>query len=285
MIELSRSITFGQYINNGSALTRMDPRTKLLCAILLITLVSIVSSSTAFVLCLLFCVVLQRTSRISAGYALGGFRIFIGFLIFVFILQILFYQTPPHTPILWQWSWRWWIISLPLTVSWQGIITSAVTIVRVLFLYYLTSMLLFTTSLVDLTDGLEALLSPLQKIGIPANAFVMVLVIAFKFVPIFVAEIERLVKAQTARGVRFDQGNFVQRTLKLAPLMIPLFVSGFKRAETLSVAMEARCYGTHRGWRRSKRRALTFTRFDALVLVLTVVVCIVAILVNIFVPF
>src|SRR5947209_8493611 len=195
MIELSRNITFGQYINNGSALTRMDPRTKLLCAILLIILVSIVSSFTAFAICLLFCVILQRASRISTSYVLGGFKLFMGFLIIIF------------------------------------------------------------------------------------------LVIAFKFVPIFVAEIERLVKAQAARGVRFDQGNFIQRTLKLAPLMIPLFVSGFKRAETLSIAMEARCYGTHKGWRRSKRRALTFTRFDALVLVLTVVVCIVAILVNIFVPF
>jgi energy-coupling factor transport system permease protein len=146
-------------------------------------------------------------------------------------------------------------------------------------------MLLFTTSLVDLTDGAEALLSPLQKIGIPVNAFIMVLVIAFKFVPIFVAEIERLVKAQTARGVRFDQGNFIQRTVKLAPLLIPLFVSGFKRAETLSIAMEARCFGHHRGWRRSKRRALTFTRFDALVLVFTVAICILALVVNFVVAF
>src|SRR5260221_6225267 len=102
-------------------------------------------------------------------------------------------------------------------------------------------MLMFTTSLIDLTDGSEVLLSPLQRIGVPVNAFVMVLVIAFKFVPIFVGEIERLIKAQSARGVRFDQGNFIQRTLKLAPLLIPLFVSGFKRAESLSIAMEARC--------------------------------------------
>jgi energy-coupling factor transport system permease protein len=277
MIELSRTITFGQYINNGSALTRMDPRTKLLCAVLLIAMVSIVSSSIAFAICLLFCIVLQRMSRISTGYVLGSFRPFLGFLLFIFIIQVLFYQPPPHTPLL----WHWWA----LTITWKGIIQSALTIVRVLFLYYLTSMLLFITSLVDLTDGAEALLSPLQKIGIPVNAFIMVLVIAFKFVPIFIAEIERLVKAQTARGVRFDQGNFIQRTVKMAPLLIPLFVSGFKRAETLSIAMEARCFGQHRGWRRSKRRALTFTRFDALVLVFTVTACILALVVNFVVPF
>src|SRR5205085_6427812 len=97
----------------------------------------------------------------------------------------------------------------------EGIVFSTLIMIRVLFLYYLTSMLMFTTSLIDLTDGSEALLSPLQKLGVPVNAFVMVLVIAFKFVPIFVAEIERLIKAQSARGVRFDKGNFIQRAIKL----------------------------------------------------------------------
>lgn len=156
---------------------------------------------------------------------------------------------------------------------------------RVFFLFYLTSMLSFTMSLIDMTDGAEALLSPLQRIGIPVNAFIMALVIAFKFVPIFVTEIERLMKAQAARGVRFDQGNFIQRTLKLAPLLIPLFVSGFKRAEVLSTAMEARCYGGRPGWRRSKRREHHFERFDALVLAVTLATCVAAILLNIFFPF
>jgi energy-coupling factor transport system permease protein len=278
MIELSRNITFGQYINNSSALTRMDPRTKLLCAVLLIALVSYVSSFTAFALCLLFCMLLQGMSHISTSYVLRGFRPFLGFLVFIFIIEILFNPVPPHTPLLWQ----WWILS----ISWKGIISSASTIVRVLFLYYLTSMLMFTTSLVDLTDGSEALLSPLQKIGIPVNAFIMVLVIAFKFVPIFVAEVERLMKAQAARGVRFDQGNVFQRTTKLASLFVPLFVSGFKRAEVLSIAMEARCYaGGRRGWRRSKRRELRFSRFDVIALVVTIAFCIVTVIVNIFAPF
>jgi energy-coupling factor transport system permease protein len=278
MIELSRTITFGQYINNGSILTRMDPRTKLLCLVLIIALVSYVSSFTADAIFLLFCMVLQWASHIPTSYALRSLRLFAGILLFLFAIQVLFYYSPTqHKTLIWQ----WWI----LNISWEGITRSGLTIIRILFSYYFASMLLFTTSLVDLTDGSEALLSPLQKIGIPVNPFIMVLVIAFKFVPIFVAEIERLVKAQAARGVRFDQGNFIQRTMKLAPLLIPLFISGFKRAETLSTAMEARCYGNHQGWRRSKRRTLTFTRFDAFVLVFTVVVCIVAILVNIFAPF
>lgn len=279
MIELSRNVTFGQYINNGSALTRMDPRTKLFCIFLLIVLVSVARTFSAFAVCLLFCVALQWASRISAPYVLRSFKMFIPFLAFIYIIEVLFYYAPTnqHLTVLWQWAF--------LSVSKEAIIFSTITMIRVLFLYYIVSMLMFTTSLVDITDGLEALLSPLQKIGIPINALIMVLVIALKFVPIFISEIERLMKAQTARGVRFDQGNVIQRTRKVAPLLIPLFVSGFKRAQTLSVAMEARCYGSHPHWRRSKRRALRFERFDALVLAVTLLTCGIALLISFFLPF
>lgn len=276
MIELSRNITFGQYINNGSALSRMDPRTKLFCLVLLIILVSFASHFIAFALCLLFCAALQYSSHISTAYVLRSFKPFASFLIFAFLIEVVFFQNPPHTPLL----WHWWILS----ISTLGIISSILAIIRVLFLYYLTSMLTFTTSLVDLTDGSEALLAPFQRLGIPTTAFVMVMVIAFKFVPIFVTEVERLIKAQTARGVRFDQGNFIQRAMKIAPLMVPLFISGFKRAAVLSTAMEARCYGNHKGWLRSKRRELHFERFDAIVLISTVLFCIITLIVNIFIP-
>jgi energy-coupling factor transport system permease protein len=277
MIELSRTITFGQYINNSSRLTRMDPRSKLFCVVLLIILVSYIASFSAFALCLLFCVIVQLASRISTPYVLRSFRPFLGFLVFIFFIEVLFYQAPPGTRQIWQWG--------PVAVSWRGISSSTLTIIRVLFLYYLTSMLLFTTSLVDLTDGSEALLSPLQKLGVPVSAFVTILVIAFRFVPIFVTELERLIKAQSARGVRFDKGNFIQRTRAIGSLLVPLFVSGFKRAEALSIAMEARCYGSRPGWRRSKRRALRFDRFDATVLTLTVMTCLVAVVINLTAPF
>ena len=274
MIELSRDIAFGQYINNGSLLTHMDPRAKLLCAVLLIALVSYVGSFTAFALCLACCILIHWTSRISLTYVLRTFRAIAIFLVIIYIIEVVFYYSPTqNSTMIWQWG--------IFNISWEGIIRSGSVMVRVLFLYYLSSMLLFTTSLVDLTDGSEALLSPLQKIGIPINAFIMVLLIAFKFVPIFVAEVERLIKAQSARGVRFDQGNFIRRAFKLGPLLIPLFLSGFRRAETLSTAMEARCYGgAIRGWRRSKRRALHFQRSDILILVGTILFCAITVLVN-----
>jgi energy-coupling factor transport system permease protein len=279
MIELSRDITFGQYVNNGSALSQMDPRTKLVCTVLLIAVFSYANSFIAFAACLLMCVVIQWASHIPLSYALRSFKPVVIILPIVYIIQVVLYVSPPTQHI--TLFWHWWIFSL----SSEGILFSTQAIVRVIFLYYITFMLLFVTSLVDLTDGLEALFSPLQKIGIPVNPLVMVLVIAFKFVPILVKEVERLIKAQSARGVRFDKGNFVQRTLKIAPLLIPLFINGFKRAETLSIAMEARCYGTHRGWRRSKRRELHFIRFDALVLAITLLFCAATVLINLFAPF
>lgn len=279
MIELSRDITFGQYINNGSVLTRMDPRAKLLCAILLIALVSVIGSFIAFGICLLACIILHWMSRIPVAYVLRGFRAIAIFLLFIYIIEVLFYYSPTqHTTLIWQWG--------IFTVSWEGIVRNLLIMVRVIFLYYLSSMLMFATSLVDLTDGSEALLSPLQKLGIPVNAFIMVLVIAFKFVPIFVAEIERLIKAQSARGVRFDKGNFLQRAAKLGPLLIPLFLSGFRRAEALSIAMEARGYaGAVRGWRRSKRREMHLQRFDTVALVFIIMFCVVTIIVNLIAPF
>src|SRR5947209_2412441 len=274
MLELSRDITFGQYVKNGSSLVRMDPRAKLLCTILLIALVSYVATFTAFGLCLLWFMFLQWLSRISVTYVLRSFRPIFIILVFIFIIQtVLYVPTASHAGVIWQWG----IFSL----SWEGMIRSGQAVVRGLLLYYLTSLLLFTTSLVDLTDGLEALLTPLQKIGLPTNAFIMVLVIGFKFVPIFVTEVERLTKAQSARGVRCDKGNFIQRALKLGSLLITLFVSGFRRGETLATAMEARCYGgAIRSWRRSKRRELRLQRFDVLALLATLIFCAVTVVVN-----
>src|SRR5947209_19436458 len=176
MIELSRNITFGQYVNNSSVLTRLDPRAKLLCALLLIALFSYVSNFTALAVCFLCCIFLQTVSRISVLYVLRGFRLIVIFLGFLYILQVVFYYSPTqHTSLIWQWG--------IFAVSWEGILRSAVTIIRILLLFYLASMLMFTTSLVDLTVGSEALLSPLQKLGVPFNGLVMVFVIAFKFVP------------------------------------------------------------------------------------------------------
>src|SRR5438105_5463765 len=138
MIELSRNITFGQYVNNSSVLTRLDPRAKLLCALLLIALFSYVSNFTALAVCFLCCIFLQAVSRISVIYVLRGLRFLVIFLAFLYILQVVFYYSPTqHTSLIWHWR--------VFAVSWQRILRSALTIIRILLLFCLASMLIRTT--------------------------------------------------------------------------------------------------------------------------------------------
>lgn len=279
MIELSRSLTFGQYVNNGSLLNRMDPRAKLISAMLYIALFSYISQFSAFFLCFLCCIVIFWISRLPLLYVLHSFKLLIPVTITLYVFTVLFYTSPTqHTTLLWNWG--------IFSISGEGMLRGVAMVIRLCLLYYLTSMLTFSTSLVDLTNGAEALLLPLEKIGIPVSSFIMVFVIAFKFVPIFVGEVERLTKAQAARGVRFDQGNFIQRTCKFAPLLLPLFLSGFRRAEVLAIAMEARCYRPgRRGQRRSKRSELHFQRGDMVALIFAIATCIVALIINFVAPF
>ena len=136
--------------------------------------------------------------------------------------------------------------------------------------------------MMDLADGLEVMLDPLKRVRVPVNELVMVMVIAIKFVPLLVAEIERLIKGQTARGARFDQGSLTQRARKIGSILIPLFVNAFNRAETLTTAMNARCYRGGRG--RTKRRVLTFHRADALALALALAFAMSAVIVSRVVP-
>jgi energy-coupling factor transport system permease protein len=153
-----------------------------------------------------------------------------------------------------------------------------VILVRVILLYYWTSTLMFTTAMMDLADGLEVMLDPLKRVRVPVNELVMVAVIALKFVPLLVAELERLIKAQAARGERFDQGSLAQRARKMSGILIPLFVNAFNRAEVLTTAMDARCYRGGQG--RTKRRVLTFGRADALAFALALLFAVLAVIVS-----
>jgi len=206
---------------------------------------------------------------------LRGMRLLVSTLLIIFVFQVLFFPAPSASGTLWS----WWILSISL----DGIRQGLVIIVRVVLLYYWTSTLMFTTSMMDLADGLEVMLDPLKRVRVPVNELVMVAVIAIKFVPLLVAELERLIKAQTARGVRFDQGKLVQRARKMGAILIPLFVNAFNRAEVLTTAMNARCYRGGRG--RTKRRVLHFQRADAVALALAVLFAIVAVAVGRVAPF
>jgi energy-coupling factor transport system permease protein len=267
VLELQRNVIFGQFVETDSFVHRMDARVKIAATSVLIVASFLIDSFLGFAVVLPLLVVIGVVSKIPLGYILRGSRIFIAFLVFILAFQVLFY--PGDVPES-SYLWRWGILS----VSTEGLYTAGIIALRVILLYYVTTMLMLTTSLVDLTNGLELIFGPLQRLRVPVNELVLVFVIAIKFVPIFIEEMERLARAQTARGVPFDEGGALTRARRLGRLLVPIFISGFARADTLTIAMNTRSY---RGGRyRTKLRQMRAKSSDWLVLVLVIIWIVIA---------
>jgi energy-coupling factor transport system permease protein len=267
VLELQRNVIFGQFIDTGSFIHRMDPRVKLAAVFAMLVASFLIDGFLGFAVVLPLLVLIQVVSRVPLGYVLRGSAFFLGFLLFILFFQVLFY--PGEVPGS-SYLWRWGVLS----ISTEGLRSAGILGLRVIFLYYVTTMLMLTTSLVDLTNGLELIFSPLQRLRVPVNELVLVFVIAIKFVPIFIEEVERLARAQTARGVPFDEGGAIKRARRLGRLLVPIFIGGFHRADLLSVAMHTRCY---RGGRyRTKFRQMSARPSDWLALALVIVWMLVA---------
>jgi len=267
MLELQRNVIFGQFVETGSFVHRMDARVKIAATFVLIVASFLIDSFLGFAVILPLLVAISVGSKIPLGYILRGSRFFIAFLVFILAFQVLFY--PGDVPES-SYLWRWGILS----VSTEGLYTAGIIVLRVILLYYVTTMLMLTTSLVDLTNALELIFGPLQRLRVPVNELVLVFVIAIKFVPIFIEEMERLARAQTARGVPFDEGGAITRARRIGRLLIPIFISGFARADTLTIAMNTRSY---RGGRyRTKFRQMRAKSSDWLALTLVTLWIIVA---------
>jgi len=259
VLELQRNVIFGQFVDTGSPVHRLDVRVKLVAMALLVVASFLVDGFFGFALLFPLLVVLQLVSRVPFGYVARGSSFFLFFLAIILIFQVFFYPgEAPESSVLWRWGF--------LSISTEGLRFAAILGLRVLLLYHATTMLMLTTSLVDLTNGLELLFGPLQKLRIPVNELVLVGVISVKFVPIFISEVERLSRAYTARGVPFDQGGPLTRARRLGRLLVPVFVGGFRRADLLTTAMDVRCYRGGRG--RTKLRRLRAAPADWLVLLL-----------------
>lgn len=265
MLELQRNVVFGQFVDTGSAIHRLDSRIKLAATFVMLVASFVIDDFLGFAVALLLLAVIQVVSRIPSGYLLRGSGFFLGFLVFILAFQVLFYPGEAS-----EYVWRWGILS----ISTEGLRAAGILGLRVIFLYYVTTMLMLTTSLVDLTNGLELIFGPLQRLRVPVNELVLVFVIAIKFVPIFIEEVERLARAQTARGVPFDEGGAIKRARRLGRLLVPIFIGGFARADVLTTAMNTRCY---RGGRhRTKFRQMNTRLSDWLVLALVVAWMVVA---------
>lgn len=262
-MELTKDITLGVYIPRKTTVHLADPRTKILLSILLITMLFFIKTYIAYGVFSLFALYLVWTSQIPIGYAIKGLKPMIPVLVIMWLFQ-LFLQKPDHAQVIFRAGF--------LEATDVGLRMGTLMSIRVLLLFLITTILTMATSMVELTDGIEALLKPFRKIGVPSHELAMTLVIALRFVPTLAEEMEKIVKAQMARGVDFDRGNFIQKTAKIFPVFLPLFLNAFKRAEDLIVAMEARNYtgGTGRTKMRQLKMGSADTKSFVIVLLFTI---------------
>jgi len=243
--ELLRNITIGQYLPTGSIVHRLDPRVKLIVAALLMAALMATLNLVGVALALMAVLTALSLARIPLRYALRGLRSAWAFFLMVAVLQLLLF---PHQralarggAVLWQWG--------PLLISTASVRLLILLLGRLMSLILLVSLLTFCTTVTELTHGTEHLLRPFQRVGLPAHELALVLTLALRFLPLLAREMERIMKAQAARGADFGthSWNFLQRTRRMFPLLIPLFLISLRRAEELIEAMESRCYMGGRG--------------------------------------
>ena len=247
-------VTFGQYYPTKSFVHNMDPRAKLLLVIAYIVSIFIANNFFGLILVTLGLVFFILLSRVPFGRVLRSIRMILFLIIFTAILNLLFYAGGEDDIVLAE----WWIIA----ISWQSIINTIFLAMRLLLLVLGTAILTLTTTPVALTDGIESLLKPLKYIKVPVHELALVMSIALRFIPTLMEETNRIVAAQKARGANFETGGLIRRAKAMIPVLIPLLVSAFRRAEDLGDAMDARCYSGAKG--RTKYKKLTFTWRDLL---------------------
>ncbi len=246
---MMKNITMGQYYPVDSWVHRLDPRTKILLTIAMIVAVFVVKTMVGYGLILGFMYLVSRLSNIPFKMLMKGVKPLKFILILTFILN-LFFNT--GTTMLVEWSF--------LKISYEGLSTAIHYSLRLVFLVLGTSLMTLTTSPIALSDGIEMLLSPLKKIRFPAHELAMMMSIALRFIPTLMEEADKIMKAQMARGADFESGNLLARAKAMVPLLVPLFVSAFRRAGDLAMAMESRCY--HGGENRTRLRVLKITKND-----------------------
>ena len=244
-----KDITLGQYFPGNSPIHRMDPRTKLLALILYIITIFIADGLIPYVICAAGLAAVIRISRIPLKLIMKSLKPIVIIIIFTGALNILY---TPGTELFRLWIFR---------VTVEGIRTAITMIVRILLLVASTSLLTYTTSPMALTDGLESLLGPLKKLHVPVHEFSMMMSIALRFIPTLIEETDKIMSAQKARGADFESGNIFQRAKALVPVLVPLFISAFRRADELACAMECRLY--HGGEHRTRLHSLRYGKVDA----------------------
>lgn len=225
-----RDITIGQYFPGNSVIHRLDPRVKIIATLLFIIELFIVDNFLGFAVAGVCLGIVIAVSGVPLSYIVRGLKPIIIILLFTFTLNMFMIDGR----ILWQWGF--------LKITAEGLRTAVFMAIRLILLIIGSSMLTLCTRPLSLTDGIERLLSPFKIIGVPAHEIAMMMTIALRFIPTLLEETDKIMKAQQARGADFETGNLIHRAKSLIPILVPLFVSAFRIAQDLAMAMEARCY-------------------------------------------
>ncbi|MBI3997540.1 MAG: energy-coupling factor transporter transmembrane protein EcfT [Armatimonadetes bacterium] len=259
-MDLVKYAPVGQYLPRNSPLHRLDPRTKILATMALAVVLFLLRAMAGLGLFAVASLALLVLGQIPLGYALRGLRPVIFLLLLTVVLNAFFGSGGSEA--------RTLFVLGPLVATEEGLRTGLFVGARLLLLVTITSLLTFTTSSVELADGLEWLLRPLRRVGLPGHEIAMMMTIALRFIPTLLEETERIMKAQTARGAEFGQGNIVRRAQALVPVLVPLLLSAIRRSEELALAMEARCYSSSAP--RTRMKELRWGLGDAVAGVLVV---------------
>ena len=243
-----RDITIGQYFAGNSVIHRLDPRVKIIAALLFIIELFIVDNFIGFAIAAVCLGTVIAVSKVPFSFIVRGLKPIIIILLFTFTLNMFMIDGR----ILWQWGF--------LRITAEGLRTAVFMAVRLILLIIGSSMLTLCTRPLSLTDGIERLLSPFKRIGVPAHEIAMMMTIALRFIPTLLEETDKIMKAQQARGADFETGNLIQRAKSLIPILVPLFVSAFRIAQELAMAMEARCY--RGGENRTRMNEMKLQRRD-----------------------
>ncbi len=252
-----KDITIGQYYPANSSIHKLDSTTKLIGTIIFMASLFIVNKFWPYLLIAAALFAVIKMSKIPTKYIIKGIKPLRWIILFTFVINIFFLPGE----VIWKFGF--------LTLTKEGIRQALFMSIRLIFLVIGTSLLTLTTSPIQLTDGIERMLNPLKKIGLPVHELAMMMTIALRFIPTLLDETDKIMKAQMSRGADFESGNIISRAKNLVPLLVPLFVSAFRRADELAMAMEARCY--RGGHNRTKMKESEITKTDYIAYVLQVI--------------
>jgi len=247
-----KDITIGQYVDGNSIIHRLDARIKIILSIAYIVILFLVETPLSYLAFTLFTVAVIALSKVPLKYILKGIRPMLYILIFTGLINL--FMTQGNTVLLGPWH--------GIKITMEGVVVAVRMALRLVFLVIGTSLLTLTTTPLMLTDGIEKLLKPFEIIKVPSHEIAMMMTIAIRFIPTLSEETEKIMKAQMARGADFETGNILRRAKAMVPILVPLFISAFKRADDLAVAMDSRCYNS--GRKRTRMKQMKMTYLDAI---------------------